>query len=132
MMAHTVWPVICLRIIRSISFWFPCSNRSTSWSCRPNNLVSMIPEIDNVSWVMAVISAVAFCTSDDTARRRPPTFLVIKANRGTTPMATSVSCQDSTVMAITVLIKITTLAITSVTVEVTTFCTPPTSSATRD
>ena len=91
-----------------------------------------MPEIESVSWVMAVTSAAAFWDSAVTARRRWPTIRVRKKNMGTVPTATTVSCQDSTIIATRVLMTITVLDRTLDVVLVTTFWTPPTSLAIRD
>ena len=81
---------------------------------------------------MAVISASAFCTSADIARRFAPIIFVSTANSGTMPTATSVSCQERIDIATTVLMRITMLDRMSVMVLVTTVWTPPTSLVTRD
>ena len=92
----------------------------------------MTPEMESVSWVMAVTSAVEAWASAATARRRAPTARVSSANTGTVPTATSVSSQERTSMAMRVLMKMTLLESTLETVVVTTVCTPPTSLAIRD
>ena len=92
----------------------------------------MTPEIESVSWVIAVTSAAVFWVSALTARRRAPTVFDSTANMGTMPMATRVSCHERISMAISVLMKMTVFESTLDTVLVTTCWTPPTSLATRD
>ena len=92
----------------------------------------VIPETDKVSWVMAVISALDSWAFAVTARRRWPTNRVSRANTGTVPMATTVSCHERMDMATRVLRKMTPFARTLETLLVTTVWTPPTSLATRD
>ena len=91
-----------------------------------------MPEMDRVSWVIAVISAVDCWVSAATARRLAPTILLSRKKNGAVPTATIVSSQDSTSIAIRVLIRMTQLESTSETVLVTTRWTPPTSLVTRD
>ncbi len=81
----------------------------------------MTPEIERVSWVVAVMSAAAFWDSAVTARRRSPTILVSRKKTGAVPTATSVSCQESMVRAASVLMTMTVLDRTLDTVLVTTF-----------
>ena len=88
--------------------------------------------MDSVSCVMAVTSAAAFCVRDDAARRRAPTNFEMNANIGTVNMDTTVSSHERMSIAIRVLMNITLLESTFETVLETTFCTPPTSFATRD
>ena len=92
----------------------------------------MTPDMDSDSWVIAVISAADFCCSAVTSRRRSPTNFERKKNTGAVPTATSVNCQDSTSIAISVLMNMTVFDNTFDTVLVTTFCIPPTSLEMRD
>ena len=55
--AKNVWPIICCRTAKSDSSWLWRWKLSISWVWRPNNLASMIPDTDSVSWVIAVTSA---------------------------------------------------------------------------
>ena len=91
-----------------------------------------MPDTDSVSWVMTVISAVASWALAVMARRLAPTNRVSTKKTGTVATATSVSCHDSTSMAISVLRRMTELEMVSDTVDVTTVCTPATSLDTLD
>ena len=88
--------------------------------------------MDNVSCVIALTSAAAFWVRAETARRRAPTNFEMNANIGTVNIDTTVSSHDRMNIAIRVLMNITLLERTLETVLETTFCTPPTSFATRD
>ena len=81
---------------------------------------------------MAVNSAVDRWASAAMARRFLPTKRLMAKKNGADATATMVNSHDRTIIAITVLMRMTQLDSTSETVLVTTRCTPPTSSATRD
>ena len=91
-----------------------------------------MPDMESVSCVIALTSAAALCVRADAARRRAPTNFEMNANIGTVNMDTTVSSHDRMNIAIRVLMNITLLESTLDTVPETTFCTPPTSFATRD
>ena len=125
-------PIICWRTAKSDSSWLWRWKFAISWACRPNNLASMMPDTDRVSWVIAVTSAIERCASDVTWRRFLPTTLVSAKKKGTVATATIVSCQDRISIATMVLMNITVLDMVSVRVLVTTDWMPPTSLETRD
>ena len=130
--AKNVWPIICWRTARSDNSWLWRWKLAISSFCRPNNLASMIPDTESVSWVMAVTSAMDRWASEVTARRRFPTNLVSTKKKGTVATATIVSCQERINIATRVLRNITVLERVSVRVLVTTDWMPPTSLETRD
>ena len=114
--------------MRSFSLW----KRSISWFCLPNSLASMMPEIESVSWVIAVTSAAASCDCSVTRFLRSPTNFDMTTKTGIAATDTAVSSHDRMNMAASVLMKMTVFESTLESVLVTTFCTPPTSLAMRD
>jgi len=94
--------------------------------------VSNTPDTESVSSVRAESSASDSCVDDEIRRRIRPTRQVRKTKMGTTPSASSVSCHESTSMAMTVLRIVTEFESTEEAVFVTTLCTPPTSFWSRD
>ena len=71
-------PIICCFTVRSDSSWLWRRKFSVSSYWRPKSLASMIPEIDSVSWVMAVTSAMDLDAWEVTARRLFPTHCAMK------------------------------------------------------
>ena len=91
-----------------------------------------MPDTDSVSSVIEVMSASVFWVLVATSRRARPTLTVSQRKIGIKDSESSVSCHDSTDIAMIVLAMTTTFAKTLEAVSVTTDCTPPTSFARRD
>ena len=132
MTAISVRPTISWRMARSARRWFSSRKRLSSSRRRPNTLLSRIPDTDSVSSVIALISALDCCACAVTFRRTAPARYVYQTNSGVIASESTVSCQEITVMAMTVLSSVTTLDSSDVAVSVTTDWIPPTSLVRRD
>ena len=124
-------PTIAWRIWSWASARLSARNRSIDRSCAPKVLPSRIPETDSVSSVTALISASRCWVSLLTWRRTLPTRYVRYMKNGVIPSDSSVSCQLSRHIAMTVAIVTARLDVIEAAVSVTTACTPPTSFASR-
>src|SRR5262245_15469557 len=126
------WPIACWRVAAAARRRLAAPKRAVSASWRPYSFDSVIPETDNVSWVIVITSAVACCVVAGYASRRRPTARVAATNNGTVATVTIVSGHDKTAIATSALIRVTELDSTDDRVTVTAVCTPATSEDRRD
>ncbi len=97
-----------------------------------NTFASSTPDTDSDSSVIAVMSDRDSWVCPAILRRTRPTRIWSRTNSGTSATATTVSCQDSSTIAISAAATVTTLPSIELAVSLSTDCTPPTSLASRD
>ena len=106
--------------------------RSVRTSLWPIVLPSITPDTESDSSTSVEMSASEPCLTRVISRRWAPTRRVSSTNTGSSPKATSDSCQLRNSIANEVAMTVVKFETIDVAVEVTTLCTPPMSLAMRD